>query len=140
MPGVGLEPTHLTAQEPKSCVSASSTTRAMPRRVWIVPAGEHDVSQRRWRAGPRFHRIPGSIERHVRGTPVKTSNDNASHAEQRERLERDLEAFLAAGNEITVIPTGVSGQDPLQARKHLRLGPPKDRPKVEGPKVEGKAG
>ncbi len=58
----------------------------------------------------------------------KASTTTATHAEERERIEKDMDEFLAAGNKITVIPTGVSGQDPLKTQKHLRLGPPKDRP------------
>jgi hypothetical protein len=37
----------------------------------------------------------------------------------REALEKDVEAFLASGNEIEQIPAGVTGQDSFKGSKHI---------------------
>lgn len=42
--------------------------------------------------------------------------------EARRIIEKDVAAFLAAGNKIQQIPSGVSGQDAMASRKHLVLG------------------
>jgi hypothetical protein len=42
--------------------------------------------------------------------------------EARRTIEKDIAAFLAAGNKIQQIPSGVSGQDATASRKHLVLG------------------
>ena len=42
--------------------------------------------------------------------------------EARRIIEKDIAAFLEAGNKIQQIPTGVSGQDAMASRKHLVLG------------------
>lgn len=50
---------------------------------------------------------------------------------RRKSLEADVAAFLAAGNKIEEIPSGISSQDPQGRGKQLRLGPPKEEGKNE---------
>ena len=45
---------------------------------------------------------------------------------RRKSIEADVAAFLAAGNKIEEVPSGVSSQDPQGRGKQLRLGPPKE--------------
>ena len=45
-----------------------------------------------------------------------SSIGNIKQAEA-ERIRRDIEAFLRAGNSITVVPTGVSGTDGRSIRR-----------------------
>jgi len=50
------------------------------------------------------------------------TNKNAnrpSTAEIRRSLQADVDAFLAAGNHIQQVPSGVSGQDPQGSRRHI---------------------
>ncbi len=42
--------------------------------------------------------------------------------ERRKALQRDVEAFLKAGNQIQYIENGVSAQDPQGRGRPLRLG------------------
>ena len=44
---------------------------------------------------------------------------------RRKSLEEDVAAFLAAGNSIEEVPSGLSAQDPQGRGKPLRLGTPK---------------
>jgi len=42
--------------------------------------------------------------------------------ETSESIEAQIQAFLAAGNKIEVVKTGVSGQTSLRGPKHISLG------------------
>ncbi len=48
--------------------------------------------------------------------PKKLPQNNI---EMRKTIERDLQAFLASGNKIQVIPMGVSGQDKVGRSKNI---------------------
>ena len=37
----------------------------------------------------------------------------------RKAIEKDMQAFLASGNKVTVIPMGVSGQDKMGRSKNI---------------------
>ena len=43
-------------------------------------------------------------------------------ADVRRKLDEDVAQFLASGNQIQQIPTGVSTQDYSKGRKHIVLG------------------
>ena len=45
---------------------------------------------------------------------------------RRKSIEADVAAYLAAGNEIEVIPSGTTTHDSQGRGKQLRLGPPKE--------------
>ena len=45
---------------------------------------------------------------------------------RRKSIEEDVAAYLAAGNKIEEVPSGISSQDPQGRGKQLRLGPPKE--------------
>ena len=54
----------------------------------------------------------------ARKTPEDVSKDSL-----RQKIEDDTEAFLAAGGEITVIPSGQSGVDMTKpGQKQIKLG------------------
>ena len=55
----------------------------------------------------------------------KTTSE-ASPELRRKSIEADVEAYLAAGNKIEEVPSGISSQDPQGRGKQLRLGPPKE--------------
>ena len=57
----------------------------------------------------------------------KTPEDSSEL--RRQAIEADVAAFLAAGNKIEEIPSGISSQDPQGRGKQLRLGPPKEEDK-----------
>lgn len=42
-----------------------------------------------------------------------------NNIEMRKTIEKDLQAFLAAGKKIQVIPMGVSGQDKMGRSKNI---------------------
>lgn len=44
---------------------------------------------------------------------------NQNNLEMRKTIEKDLQAFLAAGKKIEVIPMGVSGQDKMGRSKNI---------------------
>lgn len=44
---------------------------------------------------------------------------NQNNLEMRKTIEKDLQAFLAAGKKIQVIPMGVSGQDKMGRSKNI---------------------
>ena len=44
---------------------------------------------------------------------------NQNNLEMRKTIEKDLEAFLASGKKIQVIPMGVSGQDKMGRSKNI---------------------
>ena len=54
----------------------------------------------------------------------KTTSDESAQL-RRKSIEADVAAFLAAGNQIEEIPSGVSSQDPQGKGKQLRQNPPK---------------
>ena len=54
----------------------------------------------------------------------KKSPEDSSES-RRKTIEADVAAYLAAGNKIDEVPTGVSSQDPQGGSKQLRLGPSK---------------
>ena len=58
----------------------------------------------------------------------KSQNDT-NPAERRKALERDLNEFLRAGNQIQYIDDGVSAQDPQGKGRQLRLGRPEGEAK-----------
>ena len=45
---------------------------------------------------------------------------------RRKSIEEDVAAYLAAGNKIEEVPSGISSQDPQGRGKQLRLGLPKE--------------
>ena len=47
---------------------------------------------------------------------------------RRKSIEADVAAYLAAGNQIEVIPSGTTNYDSQGRGKQLRLGPPKEHP------------
>jgi len=44
---------------------------------------------------------------------------NQNNLEMRKTIEKDLQAFLASGKKIQVIPMGVSGQDKMGRSKNI---------------------
>ena len=42
-----------------------------------------------------------------------------NNIEMRKAIEKDMQAFLASGNKVTVIPMGVSGQDKMGRSKNI---------------------
>ena len=54
----------------------------------------------------------------------KTAEDSSEL--RRKSIEEDVAAFLAAGNKIEEIPSGLSSQDSQGRGKQLRLGPSKE--------------
>ena len=70
----------------------------------------------------------------------KKLQSESSSSERRKALEKDVDAFLKAGNRIQYIDDGVSAQDPQGKGRPLRLGSSKDEAakpavnKVEQPK------
>lgn len=55
----------------------------------------------------------------------QNKNNEASPELRRKSIEEDVAAFLAAGNKIDQVPSGLSAQDPQGRGKPLRLGTPK---------------
>lgn len=55
---------------------------------------------------------------------------------RRKALEADVAAFIAAGNKIEEIPSGVSSQDPQGRGKQLRLGANKTEQQQEEQKQQ----
>ena len=55
----------------------------------------------------------------------QSKNNEASPEVRRKSIEEDVAAFLAAGNKIDQVPSGLSAQDPQGRGKPLRLGSPK---------------
>jgi len=58
---------------------------------------------------------------------TKTNVDPITTHERRKALAADLEAYLASGKTIEQVPTGFTNQDPLGGRRHIILGPGKQR-------------
>ena len=59
---------------------------------------------------------------------VKKKVQNESTPSQRQKaLEKDVNAFLKAGNKIQYIDDGISAQDPQGKGRPLRLGQPKEK-------------
>ncbi|MEE2785183.1 MAG: hypothetical protein VYE04_17595 [Pseudomonadota bacterium] len=56
----------------------------------------------------------------------KKIQTESSSTERRKTLEKDVDAFLKAGNQIQYIDDGVSAQDPQGKGRPLRLGSSKD--------------
>ena len=53
----------------------------------------------------------------------KKQADDVSKERQRQKIEDDTRAFLEAGGEVTVIPSGKSGVDFMKpGQKHIKLG------------------
>ncbi|MBX3706676.1 MAG: hypothetical protein KF911_08560 [Pseudomonadales bacterium] len=58
---------------------------------------------------------------------TKPNTDQVSTQERRKSLAADLEAYLASGKTIEQVPTGFTNQDPLGGRRHIILGPSRNR-------------
>ena len=58
---------------------------------------------------------------------------------RRKSIEADVAAYLAAGNKIEEVPSGVSSQDPQGRGKQLRLGSPKEGKPEEKPEEKQEA-
>jgi hypothetical protein len=59
--------------------------------------------------------------------PNRSNQDHPTTDERRKTLAADLEAYLASGKTIEQIPTGFTNQDPLGGRRHIILGPSRNR-------------
>ena len=57
----------------------------------------------------------------------KKAQNESTASQRREALERDVEAFLKAGNKIQYIDDGVSAQDPQGKGRPLRLNRPDEK-------------
>jgi hypothetical protein len=58
---------------------------------------------------------------------TKTKQSGPTASELRESLEQDVQAYLASGKKITMIPNGVSGVDSTKGTKNIALGQAKKR-------------
>ena len=57
----------------------------------------------------------------------KKVQSESTPSQRREALEKDVNAFLKAGNKIQYIDDGVSAQDPQGKGRPLRLGRPNEK-------------
>ena len=57
----------------------------------------------------------------------KKVQNESTPGERRKALEKDVKAFLKAGNKIQYIDDGVSAQDPQGKGRPLRLGRPNEK-------------
>ena len=95
----------------------------------MISSWRHGVTKYFVRAANR--NIRGQLIDRLLGSTVGKGKDSESVARQnktptassmnktREALEKDVEAFLASGNEIEQIPAGVTGQDSFKGSKHI---------------------